>query len=189
MKKGRIALVLFVAVVLVWAAAGGDLVGWVMHRLYPRPYREMVRGEAAEFSLDENLLYAVMKAESGFDERAESRAGACGLMQLTPATFQWIAEQYPPENGGGDIFDPRDNVHCSGALLRKLLDYYGTLEVALAAYNAGMGNVSGWLEEEDYSADGRNLHTIPYPETDSYVKKVKRYYETYRRLYEREGEG
>ena len=56
--------------------------------------------------------------------------------------------------------------------------------MALAAYNAGMGNVSGWLSEADYSADGKNLHTIPYPETDSYVKKVTKYYGTYKRLYE-----
>lgn len=184
MKKGRVILVVFIALIIAWIAAGDSLAGWVMHRLYPRPYGELVRWEAAEFSLDENLLYAVMKAESGFDEKAQSRAGACGLMQLTPATFQWIAEQYPPENGGGDIFDPSDNLHCAGALLRKLLDHYGTLEVALAAYNAGMGNVSGWLSEEDYSADGKNLHTIPYPETDSYVKKVTKYYGTYKRLYE-----
>lgn len=187
MKKGRIVLVLLIALIVVWALAGDSLVDWAMHKLYPRPYRELVTREAAEFSLDENLLYAVMKAESGFDARARSQAGACGLMQMTPATFQWMAEQSPPENGGGDIFDPGDNLHCAGALLRRLLDHYGGLDVALAAYNAGMGNVNGWLLEEDYSSDGKSLHTIPYPETDSYVKKVRRYYEAYSRLYQYDG--
>ena len=69
-----------------------------------------------------------------------------------------------------------------------LWDWNGTLlddvEVALAAYNAGMGNVSGWLESGDYSHDGETLHTIPYPETDAYVKKVQRAYGLYQKLYE-----
>ena len=69
-------------------------------------------------------------------------------------------------------------------MLRLLLDQYGTVEVALAAYNAGMGNVSGWLESGDYSHDGETLHTIPYPETDAYVKKVQRAYGLYQKLYE-----
>ena len=56
-------------------------------------------------------------------------------------------------------------------------------EVALAAYNAGMGNVSQWLESGDYSHDGETLHTIPYPETDAYVEKVQRAYQIYQKLY------
>ena len=68
-----------------------------------------------------------------------------------------------------------------------LWDWNGTLlddvEVALAAYNAGMGNVSQWLESGDYSHDGEILHTIPYPETDAYVEKVQRAYEISRKLY------
>lgn len=183
MKKGRFWAVIFAAALAACLFAGPALAGWLFRLLYPRPLPELVRREAAEFQLEENLLYAVMKAESGFDEKARSRAGACGLMQLTPDTFQWMAGQSPPENGGGDIFDPGDNLHCACALLRKLLDHYGSLDVALAAYNAGMGNVSGWLEEGKYSPDGKSLHTIPYPETDAYVKKVKRYYSMYSRLY------
>jgi len=63
------------------------------------------------------------------------------------------------------------------------LDKYGSLDVALCAYNAGMGNVASWLEQEKYSSDGESLHTIPYPETDSYVKKVKKAMENYEKLY------
>ena len=53
----------------------------------------------------------------------------------------------------------------------------------LAAYNAGMGNVSEWLQSGDYSLDGETLHTIPYPETDAYVRKVQRAYQIYEKLY------
>lgn len=177
--------VLFAGILLAGVLVGPWLADWLLHMLYPRPYMELVQREAAEFELEDNLLYAVMKAESGFDEKAVSHAGACGLMQLTPATFEWMVSQSPPENGGEDPFDPGDNLHCASALLRRLLDHYGSLEVALAAYNAGMGNVSRWLAEEEYSRDGKSLHTIPYPETDSYVKRVKKNYQAYCKLYGR----
>ena len=130
------------------------------------------------------MVYAIIKTESGFDPQARSHADAMGLMQLTQETFDWILSLYPTEDGSGDIWDPGDNIHCGCALLRLLLDQYGTVEVALAAYNAGMGNVSGWLESGDYSHDGETLHTIPYPETDAYVKKVQRAYGLYQKLYE-----
>lgn len=183
MKKGLLFGALCVCLLVTGLLAGPALADWALHLLYPKPYGELVRREAAEFRLEENLVYAVMKTESGFDQQACSRAGACGLMQLTPATFQWMAGQHPPENGGTDLYDPGDNLHCACALLRRLLDHYGSLEVALAAYNAGMGNVSGWLEEETYSLDGQSLHTIPYPETAAYVEKVKACYQTYSKLY------
>lgn len=184
MKKGCLtAAVLLLAVAALAIFAGPDLADRAMRMLYPKPFAEIVQREAAEFRLDEDLIYAVMKAESGFDEKAESHAAAHGLMQLTQSTFDWMADRYPPENGGGDIFDPADNIHCGSALLRVLLDHYGSLDVALAAYNAGMGNVSGWLEEEKYSADGASLHTIPYPETEAYVKKVKKNIQAYQKLY------
>lgn len=183
MKKGLIFCIAIACTLALGALVGPSLADWALHLLYPRPYPELVAREAAEFQLEEELIYAVMKTESGFDERACSRAGAQGLMQLTPATFQWMAGQSPPENGGADPYDPGDNLHCACALLRRLLDHYGSLEVALAAYNAGMGNVSGWLAEGDYSHDGQSLHTIPFPETAAYVEKVQHRYEMYRKLY------
>lgn len=175
------AVLLIVAVLGIFA--GPRLAEHGMKLLYPRPYGEIVGREAAEFDLDMDLVYAVIRTESRFREKAESRAGAKGLMQLTPATFQWIGSLHPPENGGEDVFDPSDNIHCGCALLRLLLDQYGSLDVALCAYNAGMGNVSEWLKKEQYSHDGESLHTIPYPETDNYVKRVKKAMERYKQLY------
>ena len=185
MKRGRTVLAAVVlVVVLLGIFAGPNLVKTAGRLLYPRPYEELVEREAAEFSLDSSLIYAVMHTESRFDTDAESHAGAKGLMQLTPATFAWISSLYPPEHGGGDMFDPQDNIHCGCALLRLLLDEFGSVEVALCAYNAGMGNVEKWLAESKYSHDGENLHTIPYPETDSYLKKVQQAMDRYRWLYE-----
>lgn len=184
MKKGcltKVALVVILVGALV--LAGPRLMEAGMKFWYPQSYGEFVEREAAEFDLDPDLVYAVIKTESNFDPQAQSHADARGLMQLTQETFDWIGSLYPPENGGGNVFDPEDNIHCGCALLRLLLDQYGSVDVALAAYNAGMGNVSQWLESGDYSHDGETLHTIPYPETDAYVKKVQRAYGIYQKLY------
>lgn len=182
-RKLFVLAAVLLVVALLGIFAGPSLMDAGRKLLYPRPYEELVDREAQEFSLDKNLIYAVMRSESRFRADAKSRAGAMGLMQLTPATFEWIGSLYPPENGGRDVLDPGDNIHCGCALLRLLLDQYGSLDVALCAYNAGMGNVESWLGEEKYSHDGESLHTIPYPETDSYVKKVKKAMGRYQSLY------
>lgn len=189
MRKGKrrglvLALTVFLAAAAVGILAGPRLSGWVLRQLYPVKFAETVEREAREFQLPRELVYAVIRAESGFDPKACSRADAKGLMQLTEPTFDWMAEEYPPENGGRDVYDVNDNVHCGCALLRRLLDHYGgDTAVALAAYNAGIGNVDHWLEEREHSADGKTLTKIPYPETAAYVKKVERNRGVYRELY------
>lgn len=184
MKKGCLTgIVLAVVLAAVAVLFGPRLIEEGLKLLYPKSYSQLVEQEAAEFNLDPDLVYAVIKTESGFDPEARSRADAMGLMQLTQGTFDWIITLYPLENPAADVYDPQANIHCGCALLRLLLDQYGSLDVALAAYNAGMGNVSQWLESGDYSHDGETLHTIPYPETDAYVKKVQDAYQLYKKLY------
>lgn len=184
MKKGcLVALVLAIFLAAGAVLFGPRLVEAGMKFLYPQRYADLVEREAAQFELDPDLIYAIIKTESGFDSQAVSSAGAKGLMQLTQETFDWIASLYPPEDSSAGVYDPQANIHCGCALLRLLLDQYGSVDVALAAYNAGMGNVSQWLGSQEYSHDGETLHTIPYPETDAYVKKVRRAYEMYAKLY------
>lgn len=178
-----VATVALAGVTLAGALAGPPLAGWAMRLMYPRQYAEIVSREAGEFGLPEELVYAVIRAESGFDRMATSRAQAQGLMQLTEGTFRWMAEEYPPEHGGADVFDANDNVHCGCALLRLLIDHYGDLRVALAAYNAGMGNVDKWLCDPDLSPDGQVLQKIPFPETAAYVERVQQNRGLYQRLY------
>lgn len=184
MRKGCLAAVaLAVCLVAAGVLLGPRLAEAGMKFLYPQKYSGLVEQEAAQFQLDPDLVYAVIKTESGFEPEATSHAGAMGLMQLTQETFDWMVSLYPPEDPAAGVYDPAANLHCGCALLRLLLDQYGSVEVALAAYNAGMGNVSQWLESGDYSHDGETLHTIPYPETDAYVKKVLRAYRVYQTLY------
>lgn len=181
MKKAitAVSILLVSAIALIFAAP--KLTEYVYTLLYPRDYSETVQAKAAQFGLEEELVYAVIRTESGFNARAESRAGACGLMQLTPQTFEWMLSKHPLE--APDIFDPEDNIHCGCACLRLLINQFGSVDVALAAYNAGMGNVSSWLKDPRYSVDGLTLSDIPYPETEQYVLKVKEAMSVYERLY------
>lgn len=181
-----VALSVLALTALIAALNAPRIGGWAMRQLYPRRFAETVSREAGEFGLPEELVYAVIRAESGFDPNACSRAGARGLMQLTDETFQWMAGEHPPENGGLSSYDPEDNVHCGCALLRRLLDHYSLPETALAAYNAGIGSVDRWLADPAHSQDGRTLTSIPYPETAAYVERVTKNWRVYEELY---GEG
>ncbi len=152
---------------------------------YPLKYSDIVEAEAIKNDLEPYLVYAIIKTESGFDPKALSHAGAKGLMQLTDETFGWMqdvtgyTEGYSPE----DLYDPQINVRFGCVLLKRLLTYYGDGNTALCAYNAGMGNVSEWLENTEYSPDGTTLTKIPFSETESYVKKVNSALLMYRELY------
>ena len=155
----------------------------VEHALYPREYREIVRREAAAYDLDENLVYAMIKAESDFDAQAKSSAGALGLMQMTPGTFEWMQTKLRETHDTDALFEPKVSIRYGCALIRLLLDEYEDLTVALAAYNAGMGNVTSWLSDAEYSADGVTLKAIPFGETRHYVERVLRYKENYEIIY------
>ncbi len=171
---------------LLAAAVWGLRAGYTryMRSAYPVEYEEYVEAYAAEYGLPPSLLYAVIRTESDFNPEAVSSAGAVGLMQLTEDTFSWAqyrsgVEELPQEQR----FDPETSIHYGSCVLALLEEMYGVRETALAAYNAGMGNVNRWLTDEAYSDDGRTLKEIPYPETRHYVEKVLKAQEMYQRLY------
>lgn len=150
--------------------------------LHPTDYDEYVYEYSETYNVDPNLVFAVIKTESNFDPNAESHAGALGLMQLMPETFEWLQTYKNGEATMGTdyLYDPKINIEYGCIFLEFLLDKYSSEESAIAAYNAGFGTVDNWLTDESYSTDGETLYEIPYPETKSYVKKVmlaKYYYE------------
>jgi len=159
---------------------------WFDRIRYPLKYEQIVRGHAKNYDLDPALVAAVIYQESKFHADARSDRGAVGLMQLLPETAEGIAER----TGGSqfrvsDLYDPEINVRYGAWYLRHLLDHYGGNEVlALAAYNAGMGNVDRWI---DSHGDGDlKPSDLPFPETRAYVKKVLGARSQYRREYARE---
>lgn len=125
------------------------------------PYAELFAVAGARHGVDPALLASVAKAESGFDPRAVSHAGAQGLMQLMPATARGL--------GVTDSFDPTQAVDGAARLLKGHLDRFGSMELALAAYNAGPGAVT------------RYGGIPPYAETQAYVPKVLAYLQEFKR--------
>jgi soluble lytic murein transglycosylase-like protein len=123
------------------------------------PFRELVEAAAARYSVDADLISSVIAAESNFDPKAVSRKNARGLMQLLPETAERL--------GVKNIEDPQENIDGGTRYLRELLQRYNNdLVLTLAAYNAGPERVQRF---------GGNVP--PFPETISYVRRVKRHYE------------
>ena len=158
--------------------------GIFMKQVYPLKYSEIVEREADANGLDKALVYSVIKAESNFDPSAQSHAGAMGLMQLTPETFEWVQTKIESsrELTEEDLLDPEINIKYGCKLLSMLLGMYSSEATALAAYNAGIGTVGKWLKDPDISKDGVTLDTIPYPETRNYTAAVLKNYDIYRKL-------
>lgn len=151
---------------------------------YPQKYSELVEKYANEYDLEPALVYAVIRTESGFNPDAESNVGACGIMQMMPSSFEWLQEKRGAtgEYTTDDLFNPEICIDYGCYLLKYFYDYYGDERCAVAAYNAGFV-VGEWLEDKNYSQDGKTLDTIPYPETSNYVDKVENAKEMYIKLY------
>ena len=152
--------------------------------LYPLEYREEILKYSTEFELSEYLVMGVISAESGFNPDAKSAKSAKGLMQLKEETALWCIEHLNLDADKDKIFSPGENIYIGCAYLAYLEDLYGgNLTNAIAAYNAGLGNVNSWLCDRRYADKSGNLKHIPFPETEKYVKKVKKRAEIYRTLY------
>ncbi len=152
--------------------------------VYPQKFHEFVSASAAEFGVPEGLIYAVIKTESNFDPEALSSAGAEGLMQLLPSTFEWITNYILVERlDTASIRNPEINIRYGTCLLAWLHNRYGNWETALAAYNAGHGNVDRWLVDEHYSDGEGGLANIPFAETRRYVEITVNSAGIYEKLY------
>lgn len=140
-----------------------------------KKYRAACESAAETFKVEVSLVLAVIKVESNFNEKAVSKKNACGLMQITPSTFSYVVKMYDLKYSDDDIFTPKANVCVGTAYLSYLIEKFGYKDVALAAYNAGEGNVKKWLSDKNYSADGKVLTDIPFTETSDYVERVNKY--------------
>ena len=152
----------------------------LLETLYPRPYEPEVRRSCKEFDVDPHVVWAIMRQESAFNSNATSWVGASGLMQLMPATAKDEANKLKLKDF--DIYSPETNIRLGVAHLSWLLGRLKKLPLALAAYNAGIGNVSRWLPDGDFDIT-EWIEEIPFDETLTYVRKVMANYKIYSALY------
>ena len=153
------------AVILVAAPAGAQTYSLVspdgtvyFTNLPTRAYARDINEAAVRYAVPERLIWAVIRAESGFEPRAVSRRGARGLMQLMPETAAIL--------GVRDVFDPHENIDAGARHLRALIERFShDLRLAVAAYNAGEKAVL------------RYGSVPPYRETQQYVTRVLRFYD------------
>jgi soluble lytic murein transglycosylase len=180
--RRRLAMLVGVVIVLIGAASVllPHVDDAVQEVTLPLRHEDIIRQQADEKSLDPALIAAVIYAESHFRDQT-SHAGARGLMQITPATAREIASR----SGGtafteADLATPQINISYGAWYLRWLLRRYGdNAMLAVAAYNAGTGNVDKWIGRDP----GLDPADIPFPETRHYVAKVLQAREDYQRTY------
>lgn len=150
---------------------------------FPVTYAERIDDAAARYEVDPHLVAAIIRCESGWNDSAQSEAGAVGLMQLMPDTAKTVSgmgvvdtARFNPNN----LTDPATNIEYGTALLAYLQTQLETTDEVIAAYNAGLGTVQGWLEAPGSPGIP---DAITYPETRHYVDRVNESVRQYAKYY------
>lgn len=194
-KKRRASVVrrltgVVLAAMLVLGACG--LGAWLVweHRsnltvtTYPVEYEEQIRRYAADNGIEPAYVASVVLAESSYRADAVSSVNAQGLMQILPETGEWLSGKFDEEYVEGCLFDPDTNLRYGCWYLGWLMDRYGgDMSCASSAYHQGQGTVDKWLQNPEYSADGKTLSAIPSDATRTYVNRILKYYEKYKEIY------
>ena len=156
----------------------------VLRIIFPLDYWDLIEKHAKAKSLDPYLVSALMAQESTFTADIRSSANARGLMQVMPGT----GRQYARKIGirpftTASLSQPETNVRIGTQYFKDLVDRFGGIHYALASYNAGDGRVAEWIKESPDLAPDEFIDSIPFPETQNYVKRILGTTEDYRRLY------
>jgi soluble lytic murein transglycosylase len=157
--------------------------------LYPLPWEADLRKRAEPHGLDPYLVAGLIRQESEYDHAAVSRAGAIGLMQVMPSTGSAIFQKLGiPGFSPAKLRDPDVSLRLGTYHLKEVVDRFnGSLELALAAYNAGAKRADEWITWGNFEEPAEFVETIPFTETRGYVQSVLRNRDMYRRLYGPQG--
>lgn len=184
-------LMIFVAVFVVLVLGVVVRFGWMHYyrAAFPIGYMEYVLRYSEQNNVPAELVFAVIRSESGFDYTAVSEAYARGLMQITEETFEWARWRMGDyeDRSFDELFIPEINIRYGTFILHLKLERFGGEREALAAYHAGWGSVTRWLEDERFSDDGLTLRDTPFRRTNAYVYNVLFARDVYRSLYDFEG--
>lgn len=156
----------------------------ILKKIYPIEYNDYIEDCSIRYGLDKYLICAIIKNESKFKEDAISSSGAIGLMQLMEKTANEIAEKIQIQDFSNEmLYNPKINIELGVKYYTDLLDQFENEYIALAAYNAGIGNVSRWIENGVIKKDGSDIENIPFRETNMYIRKIIRDYDIYKKIY------
>ena len=150
---------------------------------YALPYQSSIQRWSRQTALDPMLVAGLIHQESAFAVDARSVSDALGLMQLLPSTARRLARQSRVRYSQLRLFDPDYNVRLGTAYLANLQKQFGSVEAALAAYNAGEDRVIAWTTGQTYRETAEFVESIPFTETRQYVEIISRNADIYRKLY------
>lgn len=153
--------------------------------LFPLEYVDYINKYSKEYDVDPLLIASVINVESKYNKDAVSPKDARGLMQIGPTTGRWAGEELNITNYNENmLFIPEINIRIGSWYLARLKTEFGdNLDLVLAAYNAGSGNVRKWRLDDLYSKDGISLDKIPFKETAEYLVRVKSNLKIYNLVY------
>jgi len=152
--------------------------------LFPKAYWMDLKKWSVASGLDPYLVASLIRQESEFNPNAVSRANAVGLMQLLPKVGKGVAKQEKLKHyNSQQLFVPPVNLQLGTRYFRTMVDKFGSLEYALAAYNAGSDRVGDWLGQAKYRDAPEFVESIPFTETREYVQAILRNANVYRQLY------
>ncbi|HEY8131416.1 MAG TPA: lytic transglycosylase domain-containing protein [Thermoanaerobaculia bacterium] len=153
---------------------------YFLRMYYPRKYEEAIMKYARQNNLDPYLIMGLVHQESTFNPLARSPVGAVGLMQLMPPTAKELARRL---NSSANVENPEVNIRLGTFYFRQLVDMFGgVVQLAVASYNAGMGNVMRWRRAAPRKPLDEFIESMPFAETRNYVKRVTMLSASYRRL-------
>ena len=185
MKRTLIILLIICVILAIFSIF--NIPNKILKQIYIKEYSQYVEKYSKQYNVDEELVYAVIKAESNFNSNAHSSKGAVGLMQLMEDTAKDIAKKANVQLVGTEVrqnlLDSETNINLGTKYLSILIEKYQNIEVAITAYNAGIGTVDNWIEKGIIKSDGSDIENIPYKETNNYVRKILRDYKIYEKIY------
>lgn len=174
-------VVLLALTLLVVAVVASNPTSLGRYLVYPVHHEETIEAASERHDVDPLLVCAIIKCESDWDENAQSSAGAIGLMQVMPLTAETMAalgyvdaDAWDP----GALTDPEANIEYGCAYLGYLQSHLSSLDEVIAAYNAGIGAVQGWIAEGGTIPDD-----VEFAETRVYLDRVRNAYEGYQGAY------
>lgn len=185
MKNKKIFIIIIAILIIVVFL--GIFKNKILKIIYPKTYKEIVSLYSEKYNVEENLVFALIKAESNFNSEAVSHRDAIGVMQIMEETAKDVVNKnsikIENENIKQELLKIDNNINIGTKYLSTLLEKYKNKEIAVAAYNAGIGTVDGWIQKEIIKSDGSDIENIPYKETNNYVRKILRNYKLYEELY------